>query len=905
MSVCTLIKEARAAAGRFRALRVQESVKSIWSHARWMDTPAVQRAAETVAGELRRAGLQNVKIETIPADGTTDYGGWIMPVAWSVKEARLELRDPVTPDPVLIDYAKVPQGLAMYSPGTPGGRWVEGPVIASTDAYSVRRQLKGAFLLLEGIAGSFEATEAAAEAGALGVLVCGTHDDRKASRYLNYAVSPAADRLCIPCFSLSPEVGDRVRALLGRPGGLRLRARVKAGRKAGTMPLVTATLGPANPSLYICAHLDEPGAQDNASGVAVALEVVRILRALEVAPGFRDAKRGVRVFFSTEVRGVQAWVNRVPKENTFIAGINLDMVGHDLVPVVLRGGFRDQPHFARHLLREAAQIADQLVKGIPTKTGFNYVSDAILKTCQTAAHVSIEQAVDSTYHTSSDEPDRLKLRTIRWVGSTATAFLYSAMRMDNDDILRLARVILTERDRELREKTGKAEVIGRRVQHELESLRRLMTVPELYGDRLKPEDLYREGVSRATGCWPEVAQQAELDRLIAGHAGQKLSRAGCSYVPGGTLAVAHKEATRLVPQILFNGFLTFEDEWRPDQASALKKALGLSPAWGTEGWAWMLARQFRGKSTVAEVVNKLAMIGVEIDMEKAVRLAQHLVQTGKARLMPMITPSVLREKLKAVGLKRGGLVVAHCSLSNFGYVQGGSATVVDVLLDLVGPRGTLAMPTHTNSVLGAQPYDRKLSPSLVGAVTEYFRTRPGVFRSAHPTHSVAAFGPAARDLTEAHKVTMSPMDRAGFWGRLVDLEGDVLLLCPIRSATLFHAGEDWTGVPQPVLIAHAIGPDNRRRVHILPHAPWHVDHFESTMAAPLLKQGLMRSMGLGDGVIYHVPARAVADISVKVNQANPLVSLGKGGTCTCFYCKTLRNGIAAILNKKIKAEYEN
>jgi hypothetical protein len=81
-------------------------------------------------------------------------------------------------------------------------------------------------------------------------------------------------------------------------------------------------------------------------------------------------------------------------------------------------------------------------------------------------------------------------------------------------------------------------------------------------------------------------------------------------------------------------------------------------------------------------------------------------------------------------------------------------------------------------------------------------------------------------------------------------------------------------------------------VFTIPQAPWHVDHFERTMAAPLLRSGAMRTAPLGESTIYLASARAMADISVAVNRANPLVSLGRGGACRCFYCHALRLGAA-------------
>src|SRR5688572_2915191 len=95
-------------------------------------------------------------------------------------------------------------------------------------------------------------------------------------------------------------------------------------------------------------------------------------------------------------------------------------------------------------------------------------------------------------------------------------------------------------------------------------------------------------------------------------------------------------------------------------------------------------------------------------------------------------------------------------MSRIGHVSGGAPTVVDAFLDVLGPSGTLAVPTFpfTGSMLGyvrSDPdFDVDETPSKMGAITEEVRTRPGALRSLEPTHPVAALGPAAEFLVEDH-----------------------------------------------------------------------------------------------------------------------------------------------------------
>lgn len=116
----------------------------------------------------------------------------------------------------------------------------------------------------------------------------------------------------------------------------------------------------------------------------------------------------------------------------------------------------------------------------------------------------------------------------------------------------------------------------------------------------------------------------------------------------------------------------------------------------------------------------------------------------------VVTEADLRRELRALGLGAGDEVVVHCSLSSVGWVEGGADAVVDALAGAVGEEGTVVVPTFTASHAKERPFDPAETPSQTGAVTEALRTRPDAVRSEHPTHSVAALGPAAEVLTADH-----------------------------------------------------------------------------------------------------------------------------------------------------------
>ncbi|HUS80528.1 MAG TPA: AAC(3) family N-acetyltransferase [Armatimonadota bacterium] len=113
------------------------------------------------------------------------------------------------------------------------------------------------------------------------------------------------------------------------------------------------------------------------------------------------------------------------------------------------------------------------------------------------------------------------------------------------------------------------------------------------------------------------------------------------------------------------------------------------------------------------------------------------------------------EAARSVGIQPGDTVMFHSSLSSMGTVVGGPDAVIDGFLDAVGPEGTVAVPTLCNwqpdeQHLVFERWDPATSPSYVGVITETLRKRPEAFRSDHATHSVAAIGRRARELTADH-----------------------------------------------------------------------------------------------------------------------------------------------------------
>lgn len=148
--------------------------------------------------------------------------------------------------------------------------------------------------------------------------------------------------------------------------------------------------------------------------------------------------------------------------------------------------------------------------------------------------------------------------------------------------------------------------------------------------------------------------------------------------------------------------------------------------------------------------------------------------------------------LKRLGIPRDGVLMVHSAFRQFGRDGYQMASVLDVLMDYMAP-GTLLLPTMSwRFVKPNNPFfDEQATPSNVGALTELFRTRYATHRSLHPTHSGAALGRAAADITGEHHLEATPCGDRSPFGKLVAHDGWVVMFgISMDCCTLVHHVEE-------------------------------------------------------------------------------------------------------------------
>lgn len=189
---------------------------------------------------------------------------------------------------------------------------------------------------------------------------------------------------------------------------------------------------------------------------------------------------------------------------------------------------------------------------------------------------------------------------------------------------------------------------------------------------------------------------------------------------------------------------------------------------------------------------------------------------------PVITKSRIVGDLREVGVSPGQVVMLHASVKAVGWIVGGPDVILQALLDVLTPAGTLMMYVSWADgtyEMDSWPEDKRqayleecpaFDPLTSRAyqqwsiLTEHLRTWPGAFRSANPDASVAAVGAQAEWITKDHPLQYGYGPGSPF-EKLVQAKGKVLLLgAPLNTVTMLHYSEHMAKLPNKRIVRYRI-----------------------------------------------------------------------------------------------------
>ncbi|MFN8581533.1 MAG: AAC(3) family N-acetyltransferase [Gemmatimonadaceae bacterium] len=191
-----------------------------------------------------------------------------------------------------------------------------------------------------------------------------------------------------------------------------------------------------------------------------------------------------------------------------------------------------------------------------------------------------------------------------------------------------------------------------------------------------------------------------------------------------------------------------------------------------------------------------------VTRERVRRLRYQAVQFALA-----YSPSDLEAAVRRLGIGDGDAVLMQSSFTAINGFDGEPQHVIDCVLDVIGPKGHLFMVSMPydgaarDYLESAQTFDVRKTPSRMGVISESFRRRKGVLRSANPLHPVLAWGPRAEWVVEGHERLAHSCGPASPFERMLQLNTKALLFdVDLDVLTFTHYLEDLfqESAPEPV-----------------------------------------------------------------------------------------------------------
>ncbi len=452
-----------ALAGELSGENAHQMAARIHAFDRTCSYDSFGKSARYCFERMREFGLESPEHLTFPADGKQVYGDYRMPRAWNVKDAELRVVEPRGAARRVASYREEPLSLAMYSPPTPR-RGVTAELVCveggGKDADYEGVDCKGKIVL--GSQSAANVVKAAAKRGAVGVVTdfMPTFPHARSTPFdlpdahVWSKVGPDQKAFA---FVLSPQQGKLLRDQLSREKKLVMHATVDSRSYDGNTCAVTGLIPGRRKSkeILLVAHLFEPGANDNASGPALCLELARSLTALISKGHLRKPQCGIRLLFGAEFVGPMAYFHTHRDVATrSIVGFNLDMVGEDQGKC--RSALTYQttpdacPSFVNALMAHAFTFARarfiRPIDGKQSEPFFHayeagywgndcFISDPTLG----VPTVALINWPDRFYHTSADTPDKIDPGNMHWLGKIG---FYCGARLGCELLMPTVRIFL-------------------------------------------------------------------------------------------------------------------------------------------------------------------------------------------------------------------------------------------------------------------------------------------------------------------------------------------------------------------------------------------------------------------------------------------------------------------------------
>ncbi|MFJ2995673.1 DUF4910 domain-containing protein [Pandoraea sp. NPDC087047] len=374
----------------------------------------------TILREFNRDG--EIHVRTYEAGSGKKYLGFDAPTPWTLLDGKLRASTASGKLVLSLQHEVQPLLVATNSCGFSG--------VAKLLEYCPDADIQNCIVLFRGDRSTFARIyEDVERRGAYGIVTdafCKTIQDVEARGRIELP----NDSTMFVCSITREEVSTLLDAMVEEPAEAKVQIEVE---NAGDISVLEyrntgAHKSPAASEVWITAHIchPRPGANDNASGVAVAVELAHLLHQIELCGGETPS---VRIIFAPEYVGLAAYLADCRERAGFV--INIDTVGGDPditgAPIELE---LPPPYLSSEY---DEQLVATMIKLGPNFDGarepvvipFVGYSDHALfaASCINIPAVQFGQSSDPFNHTDLDLIKNISFPQLEWICSTILRFL--------------------------------------------------------------------------------------------------------------------------------------------------------------------------------------------------------------------------------------------------------------------------------------------------------------------------------------------------------------------------------------------------------------------------------------------------------------------------------------------------
>ena len=754
-------------------------------------------STDYVEALLKKEGYEDVLRVDFPADGKTAYQDKRMPISWDVTKAKMTILSAVAglERKVVADYEENPFSIVWGSVSTPeGGMNVR--IIPEAEVF-MGEDARGALVLLEtSDRCCSDVITPILDLGAIGFVtdgVVGGVESPDTITWVNSAVDDSnhwhvqADDRDFIGFSISARDGRAIRAAANK-GHVWARIESDARRHTeGKVSMLSATIpGESDRELWVLAHLYEPLATDNSTGVIGLIGIANLIRKMIADGRLKKPRYTIRMVFSMELYGFAAVADYFGGYlgDRCIGAVNVDAlpISENDKKMAIYFSTNATPFCGNYTVLEVFRAFEKAFDGILKIGKFgesSYGDDCSLNdstvSLPTVWPFHFCEPRYRYHHNSIRTVDYIEEKKYNAFLSALALLIIKLAAPTDEDVKDIAEGAVTVANERLKS-------FADAVYTESESESRIKYFFEVEKKNMLDFKKYMS----------EDEAKAFADRIICPvvKADENIPLTPWQTYAKGIVA---KRLTVGMPHDLAN--------FPKNKRKTLPGIILYSPL-------SRILSNLDGEMDLYEVIRRAlwetGTPNTDAEYKRYVNILYYLEEGGYVELKNdwEINEEDVVNSLRALGLKEGDTVMVHSSVSACGHIVGGAKTVVNAFLKVLGENGTLMAPAFTwpyiyfEGELQRMRRFRPYNPKNYGAITTGALPKSmlkdfGAKRSAHVTHSWAAIGKNAEYCTEAHGAIDNPCGENNPMEKALGIGGKVIFFgCGVSPNTFLHYLEE-------------------------------------------------------------------------------------------------------------------